>query len=235
MSDKKASTPQLPMDVEGLSAEVRRRLNRLGTFDAKSLRSVRQSLSRQLASASANLLVSLAERLLQTPSFACRFIAYELILYHREALRSLRAADLERLGQGIDSWGAVDTFACYLAGPAWREKQVSDGVIHRWARSGDRWWRRAALVSTVPLNNKARGGDGDVQRTLRVCEMLMDDRDEMVVKALSWALRELAKRDPIAVRAFVNTFQNQLAKRVLREVNNKLTTGRKSSRSAKPA
>ena len=46
-------------------------------------------------------------------------------------------------------------------------------MIHGWARSRDLWWRRAAMVSTVPLNNKARGGNGDVLRTLKVCKMLV--------------------------------------------------------------
>jgi 3-methyladenine DNA glycosylase AlkD len=228
------STAQPPMEVENLALEIRGRLHHLSSFDAQSLRSVRKALSKQLVRTPANLIIGLAERLLETPSFAYRFIAYELILNHYEALRGLRETDLERLGQGINSWGAVDTFACYLAGPAWREKQIPDRVIHRWARSKDRWWRRAALVSTVPLNNKARGGHGDTRRTLRACKIVMDDRDEMVVKALSWALRELAKRDPSAVREFLRTAKDHLAKRVLREVNNKLSTGRKSGH-VKPA
>ena len=61
--------------------------------------------------------------------------------------------------------------------------------IERWTESPDRWWRRAALVATVPLNVAAQGGTGDATRTLRVCELLVDDRDDMVVKAMSWALR----------------------------------------------
>jgi 3-methyladenine DNA glycosylase AlkD len=106
--------------------------------------------------------------------------------------------------------------------------QVPDRVIHGWARSTDRWWRRAALVSTVPLNNKARGGRGDARRTLTVCRLLVNDSNDMVVKALSWALRELAKRDPQAVRVFLKQQEPVLAKRVLREVMNKLTTGLKN-------
>lgn len=34
----------------------------------------------------------------------------------------------------------------------------------RWARRPDNWWRRAALVATVPLNVKSQGGRGDVSR-----------------------------------------------------------------------
>ena len=94
-------------------------------------------------------------------------------------------------------------------------------------RAQNRWWRRAALVSTVPLNRKTVGGNGDAQRTLRICHMLRHDRDDMVIKALSWALRELAKRDAKAVREFLMQYESELAPRVLREVRNKLTTGLK--------
>ena len=54
----------------------------------------------------------------------------------------------------------------------------------------------------------------------------------MVVKAMSWALRELAKRDPSAVRAFLDTHNERIHARVRREVTNKLATGRKSGRPA---
>jgi 3-methyladenine DNA glycosylase AlkD len=115
-----------------------------------------------------------------------------------------------------------------LAGPAWREGQIADRVVHRWAASPDRWWRRTALVCTVALNNKARGGAGDGPRTVDVCQLLVADRDDMVVKALSWALRELAKRDALTARPFVDQHEKDLAARVLREVGNKMRTGLKN-------
>ena len=58
----------------------------------------------------------------------------------------------------------------------------------------DFWWRRAALVSTVPLNAKSHGNGYRTADTLAICEMLIDDREDMVVKALSWALRVLGAR-----------------------------------------
>ena len=45
---------------------------------------------------------------------------------------------------------------------------------------------------------------------------------------IALALRELAKRDPKAVRTFVAEHKDRLAARVLREVRNKLTTGVKN-------
>ena len=58
----------------------------------------------------------------------------------------------------------------------------------------------------------------------------MADREDLVVKALSWALRALARRDPAAVRKFLAEHREKLAARVIREVENKLTTGRKNPR-----
>jgi 3-methyladenine DNA glycosylase AlkD len=143
-------------------------------------------------------------------------------------MRTLDASDLRQLGEGMDSWDDVDVFACFLSGPVWRVGQLTDAEIRRWARSPDRWWRRAAVVSTVPLNNRARGGSGDPKRTLAICQLLLADRDPMVVKALSWALRELAKRDPTAVRQFITTHGTKVPALVRREVRSKLETGLKS-------
>lgn len=192
------------------------------------LRKLRREFSRRLARAEPGDVVSLALRLVDRGGIARRFVAYELVHHHRGALASLGARDLERLGRGLDGWGAVDAFGLYLAGPAWRERQVGDRLIHRWAHARDRWWRRAALVSTVPLNSRARGGSGDTARTVAVCGALIGDRDDMVVKAMSWALRELAKQDPAAARRFLATHRRALAARVVREVGNKLDTGLKN-------
>jgi 3-methyladenine DNA glycosylase AlkD len=49
----------------------------------------------------------------------------------------------------------------------------------------------------------------------------------MVVKALSWALRQLVVWDPDAVREFLEVHDEALAARVKREVRTKLDTGRK--------
>lgn len=90
-------------------------------------------------------------------------------------------------------------------------------------------------MSTVPLNNRARGGQGDVERTLGVCRQLTVDRDDMVVKAMSWALRELSKRDQRAVKSFLRQHSDELAPRVRREVTNKLETGLKNPRRPRAA
>jgi len=214
--------------VANLLHSIQLEMQALPMLNAEALRTLRRRYSKHLALASPGTMLELAQQFIELETFPFRFVAYELIHHHKATLQSLGAKNLEALARGLDGWESVDTFSCYLAGPVWREHQVPDALIHRWARSKDRWFRRAALVSTVPLNNKARGGSRDSDRTLAVCEKLMDDRDDMVVKALSWALRELAKRDPRAVQSFIRQHSNRLAPRVLREVRNKLSTGLKN-------
>jgi 3-methyladenine DNA glycosylase AlkD len=216
--------------ISDLENEIVARLSALPRQETEAIRSVRREFSRRLANERAEMVVELALKLIRRPETVPRFLTYELVQHHKQACRSLRAGSLQKLGHGIDNWGAVDAFACYLAGPSWRERQVSDALIRRWARSSDRWQRRIALVSTVALNSKARGGRGDTERTLMICGMLLEDRDDMVVKAISWALRELSKRDPKSVRNFLRENEGILAARVTREVNNKLQTGLKNPR-----
>jgi 3-methyladenine DNA glycosylase AlkD len=135
---------------------------------------------------------------------------------------------VERLGRGIGDWGATDAFGRYVSGPAWLHRRIADADVRRWTESPDRWWRRAALVSIVPLNLRAAGGTGDTERTLAVASRLVTDRDDVVVKALSWALRALAVHDPEAVRAFLRAHDDRVAPRVRREVTGRLETGLKT-------
>ena len=226
----------MPSELDRIAStadEISKRLVSLSSSNTQAIRTLRREYSKQLAKSPARFVVNVALQLLRNNTIAHRFVSYELVNKHPAALGSVSEKDIKQFGRGINSWGSVDMFGCYLAGPAWREHQLSERLIHSWAGSKDRWWRRAALVSTVPLNNKARGGTGDTRRTLEVCDLLIDDRDDMVVKAVSWALRELAKRDPDAVREFLNRNRGHLAARVIREVDNKLSTGLKNPRPAK--
>ena len=163
---------------------------------------------------------------------ACRWLGYELIRHHRSTFMALNDRTLDALSVGLDCWDVVDAFARILSGPAWARDLVSDALIDRWSTSANRWRRRTALVSTVALNTPADGGRGDTDRTLAICRPLAGDRDDMVEKALSWALRALAVRDGPAVRHFLVSEDARLAARVKREVRNKLETGLKSPRLA---
>jgi 3-methyladenine DNA glycosylase AlkD len=220
------------MNISAIVEEIEKRIEGMPVRSAPVLRALRREYSQRIKALAARDVVKIAAALIARRRVP-RFIGDELIASRPDALATLDLAQLERLGSGISSWDQVDCFACYLSGPAWREGYIEDKAIVQWARSPDRWWRRAALVSTVPLNVKARGGRGDALRTLRICTLLVDDRDEMVVKAFSWALRALAERDSNAVRQFVKENEARLPALVRREVRHKLAIGRKNPRSSR--
>lgn len=191
------------------------------------LRGIRKDLSRRLKPTPGAEVLALALALVRTGTFEGRQVGYEIVGAHRGCLAVLAEADVEALGAGMDNWASVDCFSLEVAGLAWRHGRILDDTIRRWAASPDRWWRRSALVSTIPLNMKSRGGTGDAARTVLVLDLLATDRDDLVGKAVSWALRELGERDRPAVEAFLATWEDRLPARVRREVRSKLDTGLK--------
>ncbi len=173
-------------------------------------------------------LIAFAKELVDTRNFEANGVAFELLWKNKVALKMLTLTDLEYLGKNIDNWATTDSFSVMISGWVWRNRQITDDDVLNWLKSESRWWRRAAVVSTVALNLKSRGGTGDTKRTLMICEKVISDRDDMIVKALSWALRELSKSDKKAVEDFMQKYRTQLAGRVVREVNHKLVTGKKN-------
>jgi hypothetical protein len=211
-----------------IASKIDAEIRALPVHNTPGVRAIRRRYSRLLRGAEPEFVTEVARELLGRYSY--RAVPYELIRQHPGAFGKLGEAELVELGRGINSWWSVDSFARTLSGPAWLKGQVTDEVIHRWARSEDLWWRRAALVSTVALNVRSHRGQGDVPRTVDVCRLLVHDHEDMVVKALSWALRELVVHDPDAVGEFLSQWEAVLAARVKREVRNKLATGLKNPR-----
>lgn len=212
--------------VREFARAIEREIRATPVRNTRNIRAIRRNYSRRLRQKEPEFVLNLAKELLET--YGYRWVSYEFIRNHPAAFQRMGTSTLKDFGRGIKSWGDVDAFAGLLAGPAWQKGQVPDELIHTWAHSTDRWWRRAALVSTVVLNRPSLGGEGDVPRTLEVCRLLVADKDDMVVKAMSWALRELVRHDADAVREFLSEYEDLLASRVVREVKNKLRTGLKN-------
>ena len=215
----------LTVDVAALVGETVAAARALPVKSAEPMRAVRVALSRKLKSAAPPDVVA-AARMLKAAGLD--WFGWELIYAHKPTLKSIDIRTVEAMGQGMDSWYDTDGFGMILAGPAWVYGRIADADVKRWAKSKDMWWRRAALVAATGLNNKTRGGTGDAKRTLAIVSMMIDEREDMIVKAVSWALRMLAPWDPKAVEAFVAEHEDRLAARVKREVRSKLRTGYKN-------
>jgi len=172
--------------------------------------------------------ISFCKMLVATDVFECQVLAFEMIGRDRKLLDALEYRDLADLGRNLDNWASVDHYAVGIFGVLWGKGVVQDKDIAYLLKSENVWERRIAVVSTVALNLKSRGGTGDTGRTISVCERVVDDHHDMIQKALSWALRELSKRDREAVNSFLERNQKRLARRVIKEVYHKLEFGTKN-------
>lgn len=221
-----------PVDARQLARRIVLAARREGK-DTATIRRVRRTWSKQLSKQPAEFVLEVVTELLLGRTHVHRMLAFELLAGHPAAFNLLDDARVDALAADLSDWGSIDLYGVTIAGPGWRMGLVSDSTLRSWARSPDRWRRRLSLVATVSLNARSRGGTGDPRRTFALCRQLIGDRDPMVVKAMSWALRELAKREPLTVRNFLSREESALAALVRREVSNKLRTGLKSGRERK--
>jgi 3-methyladenine DNA glycosylase AlkD len=97
----------------------------------------------------------------------------------------------------VSSWADHDALLHYLIGPMVVDEPSRVRFVFEWARSRNRWRRRASAVALI------RGARRRMFRSeiARLSEMLLDDADadadDMVQKGLGWLLREYAKADAV--------------------------------------
>ena len=91
----------------------------------------------------------------------------------------------------VSSWADHDALVHDLIGPMVKAKPARVKAAFRWAKSPNRWHRRAACVALI------RGARARMpfREIFRLSDLLLDDKDDMVQKGLGWLLREAAKSD----------------------------------------
>ncbi len=225
-----AAMQEMPVAVETITKALERTERPLRT---PAMRAIAADAARQLTREDIDVetVFALCDALIDADprTEGARTVAFEIAYRHRGLRNALDRRKLEQLGRTLDGWASVDHFARKLSGPAWQRGQISDDRVMWWAQSGNFWWQRVGLISTIALNERDRG-KGDAARTLAICELFIDDKADLHIKALSWALRELGQRDPESVLKFIQRHEGRLAPRIIREVQNKLTTGHKMAR-----
>ncbi|WP_433198863.1 DNA alkylation repair protein [Nocardia sp. CA-107356] len=87
----------------------------------------------------------------------------------------------------VNNWDLVDVSAENVIGP-WLLDRPRD-LLFELARADSLWERRVALLSSFAFIKA-----GDASTTLELCELLLDDRRDLIQKALGWMLREVGKR-----------------------------------------
>ena len=192
------------------------------------LKIVLKELKNQTKNYSLRDKIELAKELNRASIFECQQLAFEYIGNDKNISSKLNENDIDELEINLDNWLSVDYFGALIVGNSWRNKNITIEKVKSYLGSKNFWIRRIAIVATVSLNQKARGGKGDAFQTLEICKHVVNDHEDMIIKALSWSLRELAKVEKQPVLEFIDKYKDQLHKKVLREVSNKIESGKKN-------
>ncbi len=116
---------------------------------------------------------------------------------------------VERLLRESHTWALVDGLAASVAGGVLlRNGQHArvTSTLDRWAGDEDFWVRRSALLAHLP-SLRRRGGppddSPDVTRFERYADAMLEDKEFFVRKAIGWVLRDLGRRRPDQVTAWL--------------------------------
>jgi 3-methyladenine DNA glycosylase AlkD len=183
----------------------------------------RRVLSR-LPSPDAPAVLRFAELCWQRDEREFQYAAADLVRRHAGMLGP---GDLPALGRLIVTkswWDTVDELAVAV-GEIVRTHPASRAVIDRWLAADDPWLVRVAIL------HQERWGDAtDARWLFAACRRHAADREFFVRKAIGWALRSLAKHDPAAVRAFLDTHGPELSGLSRREAERGIAIGERRER-----
>ena len=112
----------------------------------------------------------------------------------------------------ISSWADHDGLVHSLISPMVAADPTRVKNAFRWAKSPNRWRRRAACVALI------RGARAKMffPEITKLSDFLLSDEDDMVQKGLGWLLRETAKFDPRRTVPYLMKIRDRAPRLVLR-------------------
>ncbi len=109
----------------------------------------------------------------------------------------------------INNWDLVDTSAEHIVGEYLMDK--SKRPLYRLAKSNNLWERRIAIMATFHFVKRH-----EFSETLKISDMLIGDRHDLIHKATGWMLREIGKRDPGTEELFLKEHYKKMPRTMLR-------------------
>lgn len=87
----------------------------------------------------------------------------------------------------INNWDLVDVTADKIVGPYLKDQDKSP--LYKFSKSKSLWERRIAIISTYCYIKNA-----NPKETLKIAEILLHDKEDLIHKAVGWMLREIGKQ-----------------------------------------
>jgi 3-methyladenine DNA glycosylase AlkD len=109
----------------------------------------------------------------------------------------------------INNWDLVDVTAHHIVGDYLMNKNKDP--LYGLARSEDLWERRIAIMATFYFIRNERYVD-----TLKIAKTLLNDKEDLIHKAVGWMLREIGKRDMISEEIFLKQHYKEMPRTMLR-------------------
>jgi len=111
--------------------------------------------------------------------------------------------------KGINNWDLVDLSAPKIVGEHLLNKEKD--LLYKFAYSKDLWEKRIAILSTQTFIRKHFFED-----TLKLSEILLQDKHDLIHKAVGWMLREIGNRDMQVVEEFLAKHYKKMPRTMLR-------------------
>jgi 3-methyladenine DNA glycosylase AlkD len=109
----------------------------------------------------------------------------------------------------IDNWGLVDRSAPYVVGGYLHDKD--NKPLYDLAKSKNPMERRTAIVSTYYFIRK-----NEIEDTFKIAEILVNDKDEYVQKAVGSWIREAGKKNEEKLKNFLDKHATEMPRVMLR-------------------
>jgi 3-methyladenine DNA glycosylase AlkD len=168
--------------------------------DAPTLRAECASYCKEHPELDREGLIAIADALFATECFDLRSVASLLLERRRALLRPGDASWLVGLARKGACWAHVDHLVTQVIGPLLEGHESLPRRVRAWARDGDFWVRRVALLAQL---GALRRGAGDFPLFASIAAPMLPEKEFFVRKAIGWVLREVSKKRPELVRDFL--------------------------------
>ena len=158
--------------------------------------------------------LAFADALMADRHLEAKSVGIEVVARFRRDLTPARLVHWQRwLARDLAAnWATTDAMCGALIGPTLVAHPGAAAAMDRWARHRNLWVRRAAIVGLIPL---ARRGDA-LDRVYAIARRLHTDREDLIQKAVGWALREAGKTDPVRLERYLRGRGPEIPRTTLR-------------------